>query len=61
MVVDLWDASEIKALRRRLGVSQQVLAERIGCSVRAVTAWESGEKLPNAIHQARLHEINRGD
>lgn len=59
MDIYLWDADEIKKLRRRLGVSQQGLAQRAGCSVRAVTMWESGQILPNAIHQARLHEISR--
>ena len=57
--VDIWDADDIKALRKRLGLSQQSLAERVGCAVRTITAWEAGAVLPNARHQASLHEIGR--
>lgn len=31
---------EVKALRLRLGLSQEALARKLGCSLRAVSSWE---------------------
>ena len=37
-------ATEIKAARLRLNLSQPALAERLGCTTRAVQSWEQGTR-----------------
>lgn len=54
-------------MRRRLiewredrGLSREALAERIGCNVRSVTRWETGESTPRMAQRAALaHELGR--
>lgn len=45
------EVSNTKSLKTRrilLGLSQQALAEQLGTVQSAVSAWESGEKMPRA-------------
>ena len=37
-------ATEINAARLRLNLSQPALAERLGCTTRAVQSWEQGTR-----------------
>ena len=37
----------IAALRKKAGLSQQSLAEKLGVSAQAVSKWEGGRNLPN--------------
>jgi DNA-binding XRE family transcriptional regulator len=37
-------ATEIKTARLRLNLSQPALAERLGCTTRAVQSWEQGTR-----------------
>ena len=37
---------DVKAIRLRLGLTQQEFALRVGCSVYAVSHWEQGDRLP---------------
>ena len=37
----------IAALRKKAGMSQTALAERLGVSAQAVSKWESGRNLPD--------------
>lgn len=39
-------ASEIKAIRKRLGLSQSEAARRVGVSWRTWARWEAGSKIP---------------
>jgi transcriptional regulator with XRE-family HTH domain len=54
------DLSErIKEKRRAIGLSQQVLALRVGVSMMTVRRWESGERAPDANALQRLSaELN---
>ncbi len=52
-------AVEIVRLRRRLGLSQTQLAERLGVSTRAVENWEQGLRRPREAACTRLEEIAR--
>lgn len=51
---------DVKALRRRLGLSQRELAERIDATERTVGRWEKGETTPQGYHlraMKRLEEM----
>ena len=39
---------EIKALRKKLHISQTEFAKAVGVSLRTVGSWERGESVPNA-------------
>lgn len=43
----------LKALRLRLGLSQETLARRMGYSLRAVATWERGDK-PGELGEAAI-------
>lgn len=43
--------------RRRLGLTQSELAERLGVSLRAVQLWESGEARPQPSKLRKLSEV----
>jgi putative transcriptional regulator len=43
------DSSEIKVVRKSLGVSQKRLAEIVGASLATVKAWESGARRPDGV------------
>jgi len=36
------DARQIRAIRTAAGLSQEALAQQIGCSVRSINRWENG-------------------
>jgi len=44
-----WTAEEIKRLRKRLGMTQQEFAQRLGITTRYVTYLESGQRVPSQI------------
>ena len=41
---------DVKKIREKLGVSQEVLAEMVGVHPRTIQNWESGSKIPNSKH-----------
>jgi len=49
-----WIPARIQAERHRVGWTQRELAERIGASLRSVTAWELGESTPTAKYRRAL-------
>ena len=53
----IWAAEEIKAFRKKHGLTQPMLAKLVGCDLRTVTAWEAGYFLPGAINQEALSNI----
>jgi putative transcriptional regulator len=50
---------EIKALRERLGFTQEELAQKLGVSVRTVSRWETGDKSPSRLARAQLERLTR--
>ena len=47
----------IALLRRRAGLSQEALAERVGVTRQTVAKWENGESVPDVLHADRLAEL----
>jgi transcriptional regulator with XRE-family HTH domain len=48
--------SQIRDLRRRLGGKQVWLASAIGCTDAAVSFWETGKRIPQAVMLSRVVE-----
>ncbi len=44
-------------LRKRMGYSQERVAEAVGVSRQAVAKWESGETVPDLVNCQRLAEL----
>lgn len=47
----------IRALRRRLGVTQDELAARLGCSTQAVSFWERGTRTPTGLYAQAIRRL----
>ena len=54
-----WNASKIKFLRKRTGLSQTRLAEILGTTQQRIAAWEAGVNEPNPTYQEKLTYIAR--
>jgi superfamily II DNA or RNA helicase len=50
-------SDQIKQLRARLGLTQMILAERLGVSFPTVNRWENGKAIPSQLSWNRLREI----
>lgn len=51
------NASEIKELRKKLGLAQEKFATLVGVSRNTVTKWEKGERSPSHLAKRRLEEL----
>jgi DNA-binding XRE family transcriptional regulator len=40
-------ANKIAEYRNKIGISQKILADKVGCTERAIRYYESGEQKPN--------------
>lgn len=49
-----WDATRIKAIREREGLSQMELANELGVSKSSVEFWEMGHRRPNELNRRKL-------
>lgn len=49
--------SDIKRLRKGLGLTQTALAELVGVSAAAVTSWETGKTVPSRENRRKLAEL----
>jgi putative transcriptional regulator len=58
-VVHVPEQVDVKAIRRRLGLSQRRLAERFGFKLDAVQNWEQGRRRPEGAARAFLRVIER--
>lgn len=50
-------SEKLKEIRRKEGISQEQLAERIGVSRQAITKWETGKGLPDVENMIIIAEI----
>jgi DNA-binding transcriptional regulator YiaG len=44
-----WNAGQVRALRRHLGLSQQALAEELGTRQQTISEWETGLYQPRGV------------
>ena len=49
----VWDASQVRALRQHLGISQRELADELGTRQQTISEWETGLYQPRGT-SARL-------
>jgi DNA-binding transcriptional regulator YiaG len=49
-----WSGKRVRALRERLGDSQQAFAERLGTRQQTVSEWERGASRPRRMAQRLL-------
>ena len=59
MVAQFPEQIDVKAIRKRLGLSQAAFAEDFGFGVAAVRDWEQGRRVPEAGVRAYLVVIDR--
>ncbi|MEX2032889.1 MAG: helix-turn-helix transcriptional regulator [Dehalococcoidia bacterium] len=52
-----WDASAVRALRARLGLTQAELAERMGTRQQTVSEWETGVRAPRRMSRRLLRMV----
>jgi transcriptional regulator with XRE-family HTH domain len=50
-------ALELLALRRDLGLTQAEFAQMTGFSLRAISAWETGERIPKKRNIQEIHRL----
>ena len=50
-------SEKLKEIRKKEGISQEQLAEKIGVTRQAITKWETGKGLPDVENMAILAEI----
>ena len=53
------DAGDVRAIRKRTGLSRPKFAERFGLDVRAVQDWEQGRRVPDRAARVLLLTIDR--
>lgn len=50
-------ARAIRGLREAAGLFQDEFAERVGCSVGSLSAWENGQTQPGKLAARALHDV----
>jgi len=50
-------AEKLKSIRKQLGMSQELLAEKIGVSRQAVTKWETGAGIPDIENMISISSL----
>jgi len=58
-VVHVPETVDVRAIRRRLGMSQRQFAERFGFTLDAVQNWEQGRRHPEGPARALLKVIDK--
>ncbi len=52
-------ASEVKEIRKRLGLTQRGFAEKLCVSLRSVTGWEIGEHEPLPLYERAIRQLEK--
>ncbi|MBI4198972.1 MAG: helix-turn-helix domain-containing protein [Chloroflexi bacterium] len=50
----LWEAAQVRALRRHLGMTQQQLADEMGTRQQTISEWECGVYRPRGASRTLL-------
>ena len=54
---EAWDGARVRALRVRLGDSQEQFADRLGTRQQTVSEWERGASAPRRMARRLLHLV----
>jgi len=57
--INIYNGSEIKAIRTRQNMTQRLFAEALGVSVKTVEAWEAGTNKPSGTTNRILSLLNQ--
>lgn len=57
--MDKYTQQDIMRIRKQLGLTQQQLAQKLGCSGKAVSAWERGFRNPSGTACTAIRELVR--
>jgi len=52
-------AMDVRELRRKLGISRDALARRLGVSYHTISLWERGKTKPSPLALEKLKEIEK--
>lgn len=52
------DADEIKALRKRLGLTQDLFAQRLGTTQPTIAKWETGVSKPVGVAVMAMRQLD---
>lgn len=52
-------ANEILELRKRLGLTQTEMANRLGVTIQSVNRWERGHALPSQLARKQLARLEK--
>ena len=55
------EATEIRTLRERLGLTQAAMAAQLGVNFVTLSRWELGRSRPSALALGRLRELDRAE
>lgn len=55
--MELITPESIRSLRQRLGLTQEQLAARLGCSTQAVSFWERGTRTPTGLYAQAMRRV----
>jgi len=50
---------DVKDLRKRLGISRDALARKLGVATKTVYLWEKGKTNPSPMAKQRLEELEK--
>lgn len=53
-----FSAKEVKEIRIKLNLTQNMFAELMGVSIKTIEAWESGRNVPNGTAQRMMSILN---
>ena len=51
---------DVKALRRKLGLTQEELAQKLGVSWSTVARWEAGKGKPSKLARKAIEALQKG-
>jgi DNA-binding transcriptional regulator YiaG len=54
---DEWTPEQVRALRARLGLSQEAFARRIGTRQQTISEWETGARRPRRMSRRLLRMV----
>lgn len=52
-------SKEVKAIRKRLGLTQEELANHLGVDKQTVSRWERAERRPSQLAQRQINRLNK--